>query len=83
MPPASSTHPAYSFFLCTFAFLQVLQEPPGKYFPYFGYIGAIFTKSRTLSTESVDVARDLPKFLHKKAGESTPALVEFAHFLNN
>jgi hypothetical protein len=66
--PYFYNHPAYSFFLCTFAFLQVLQEALGKYFPYFGYIGAIFTKSRTLSTKSVDAARSLPKFLHKKAG---------------
>ena len=70
-----------SFFLYAFAFPQVLQDPPEKYFPYFGYIGAIFTKNRTLSTKTVDAARSLPKFLDKKTGEFTPALYEFTYFL--
>jgi hypothetical protein len=34
--------PTVLFFLCTFAFPQVLQDPSEKYFPYFGAIGAIF-----------------------------------------
>lgn len=75
--------PTVLFFLCTFAFPQVLQDPSEKYFPYFGTIGAIFTKNRTLSTKSVDAARGLPKFLDKKAGDFTPALIEFTHFLKN
>ena len=73
--------PPVSFFLYAFAFPQVLQDPSEKYFPYFGYIGAIFTKNRTLSTKTVDAARSLPKFLDKKAGEFTPALYEFTYFL--
>ena len=73
--------PPVLFFLYAFAFTQVLQDPSEKYFPYFGYIGAIFTKNRTLSTKTVDVTRSLPKFLDKKAGELTPALCEFTYFL--
>jgi hypothetical protein len=36
--------PTVLFFLCTFAFPQVLQDPSEKYFPYFGAIEAIFNK---------------------------------------